>query len=67
LYLNPSGVLPDAAVITKGVRRENPFRERRVFDMTSFTGHAEVETKIEDDDDEEGAGMDKRHLEETEG
>jgi len=65
LYLNPSGVLPDAAVITKGVRRENPFRERRVFDTTGFDGHHEIETKLEEDDD--GAGIDKQHLEETEG
>lgn len=66
LYLNPSGVLPEAAVITKGVRRENPFRERRVFDMTSFTGQSEVETKLEEEMDE-GEGLDERHLEETEG
>jgi len=62
--LNQSGVLPDAAIIMKGLRRENPFRERRVFDTTSFTGHHEVE-KLEED--EEGVGIEKRHLEETEG
>ena len=61
-YLNPSGILPDAAVITTGIRRENPFRERKVFDTTGFTGHYEI--KIEED---QGAGIDKRHLEETEG
>jgi len=65
LYLNPSGVLPDVAVITKGVRRENPFRERKVFDTTSFTGHHEIEKNLVED--EEGAGIDKQHLEETEG
>jgi len=65
LYLNPSGILPDTAIITKGLRRENPFRERKIFDTTSFTGHHEIETKLEED--EEGVGIDKQHLEETEG
>ena len=63
LYLNPSGILPEAAVITKGIRRENSFRERRIFDMTSFTGQSEI--KLEEVDD--GEGLDERHLEETEG
>jgi hypothetical protein len=64
LYLNPSGVLPDSAIITKGIRRQNPFRERKVFDTTGFTGH-EIGTKLEDDD--EGAEIDGQNLEETEG
>lgn len=36
LYLNAEGVVPEAAVIKQGEKREQPFRERRRFDSTSF-------------------------------
>lgn len=71
LYLNPTGAVPEAAVIKQGQRRPNPFREKRVFDTTSFpsTGiksKLEVEeAEMEDTDEDEK--LDKRHLEETEG
>ncbi|KDR80648.1 hypothetical protein GALMADRAFT_241004 [Galerina marginata CBS 339.88] len=72
LYLNPTGAVPDAAVITKGVKRDNPFREKRVFDTTSFPSTGEIKKKLEEeadaeDEDEEDAVLDKRQLEETEG
>ena len=59
-------------MIGKGIRRSNPFREKRVFDTTSFPSAALVKKQLleevaegEDDDDE--ATLDKKHLAETEG
>jgi len=72
LYLNPTGAVPEAAVIVKGEKRFNPFREKRVFDTTSFPSNGEIKQKLEEEDDvdheeEEGSGMNKHQLEETEG
>lgn len=73
LYLNPTGAVPDAAVIVKGARRDNPFREKRVFDTTSFQSQADgnikkkLEEAEEDVDEGEEEVLDKRQLEETEG
>lgn len=68
LYLSPSGTIPDAAVIKKGMKRENPFKEKRVFDSTSFPD----KTKPEDDDGsdaevEDDLPINKRDLAEMEG
>ena len=65
LYLNSSGIIPPVAVIKKGERRENPFREKKKFDATSFSaddGKAEVVGE-----DEEETHIDKQYLAETEG
>ncbi|KXN92408.1 tRNA pseudouridine synthase 1 [Leucoagaricus sp. SymC.cos] len=43
LYLNPEGTIPEAAIIQKGERRENPFRERRIFDATNKKQLADTE------------------------
>ncbi|KAF8159540.1 pseudouridine synthase [Crassisporium funariophilum] len=70
LYLSPVGTIPDEAVITKGVRRDNPFREKRVFDATSFPDNGDIKKKLEETEDvdmEDDAPLDKRQLEETEG
>ncbi|PPQ67899.1 hypothetical protein CVT26_007099 [Gymnopilus dilepis] len=73
LYLNPTGAVPDASVIVKGTRRPNPFREKRVFDTTSFPAERDADIKkeleaAEDEVDEvEEEVLDKRQLEETEG
>ncbi|EKM81690.1 hypothetical protein AGABI1DRAFT_118781 [Agaricus bisporus var. burnettii JB137-S8] len=80
LYLNPEGIIPDVAIIKKGDKRENPFRERRVFDATSFSEGDHIKTKLqqaedgrgEDEDGEDGdsdreAKLDKKQLAETEG
>ena len=73
LYLNPTGAVPDASVIVKGTRRPNPFREKRVFDTTSFPAErdADIKKKLEEAEDEvdevEEEVLDKRQLEETEG
>lgn len=70
LYLNPSGAIPEDAVLVKGSRRDKPFRERRVFDTTGFTAQQEIKEKLEDESEvevEEDIQLDKRQLEETEG
>lgn len=71
LYLNPTGAIPAAAVIVKGEKRPNPFREKRVFDTTSFPSNGEIRRKLEEDDGdvemEENTHMSKHQLEETEG
>lgn len=69
LYLSPSGIIPDAAVIKKGMKRENPFKEKKVFDSTSFPDKNKVESsddnEVEDDDDD--LPINKRDLAEMEG
>ncbi|KAF9565823.1 tRNA pseudouridine synthase [Agrocybe pediades] len=74
LYLNPSGAVPDAAVIVKGARRENPFREKKIFDTTSFPENGGIRKKLEESEDvdmdaneEEEEVLDKKQLAETEG
>lgn len=65
LYLNPKGTIPPAAIIKKGERRENPFKEKKRFDATSFS--------VDDDkakapsDEEEELPINKRDLADTEG
>src|SRR6266511_1530058 len=49
LYLNPTGILPDLAIIKRGIRRENPFKERRIFDTTSFDNRSEM-MRLEEED-----------------
>ncbi|KAF8817434.1 pseudouridine synthase [Phlegmacium glaucopus] len=66
LYLSPSGTIPDAAIIKKGLKRENPFKEKRVFDSTSFPD----KNKLEDESDgevEDDLPTNKRDLAEMEG
>jgi len=62
--------VPDAAVITKGVRRDAPFREKRIFDTTSFTPDSDSKNRLKEDiesDSEDEAVLNKRNLEEMEG
>ncbi|KAL7280704.1 hypothetical protein ACG7TL_005644 [Trametes sanguinea] len=35
-YLNPKGIIPQSAVIKRGEFRNNPFREKKRYDATSF-------------------------------
>lgn len=68
LYLNPRGIIPTAAVIKKG--RENPFRERRLFDFTSFAIDGNIKTKEqggEDDGESEDIEVDNRNSIDAEG
>ncbi|KAJ7312387.1 pseudouridine synthase [Mycena albidolilacea] len=62
LYLNPKGTIPTAAVI-KDRHRDNPFKEKRLFDATSFPEQG-VEMEEEDEDEVE---IDKQTRIETEG
>ena len=63
LYFNPKGTIPDVAVIHKGVRRENPFREKKKFNTTGFlTGDTEAKARLQEEEDEEEALDDKHEL-----
>jgi len=74
LFLNPEGTIPEEAIIKKGERREHPFRERRIFDATSFSEGENIKAKlqkaeegvVEEEEDEE-TKLDKKQLAETEG
>jgi tRNA pseudouridine38-40 synthase len=65
LYLNPKGIIPAVAVIKKGDRRDNPFKEKRKFDLTSFPD--KQGTSIIDDDEETESKLNKSRLEDMEG
>lgn len=65
LYFNPKGTIPEAAVIQKGVKRENPFREKKKFNTTGFLAadNRSRENLIqEDEEDEDDVLNDKRGL-----
>ncbi|KAF8268812.1 pseudouridine synthase [Lactarius quietus] len=68
LYLNPRGIIPAAAVLKKSERRKNPFRERKRFDATDFPATSKIEAdEQEEDEEEQGANMDKAELADMEG
>ncbi|KAI0089927.1 pseudouridine synthase [Irpex rosettiformis] len=76
LYLNPRGVIPDIAIIKRGEKRINPFREKKRFDATTFPAGTDVgklmaneeEKDVEEDLEEEGdRKLDKKRLAEMEG
>lgn len=75
MWLNRDGKVPQECVIIKGQRRNNPFREKRVFDTTSFPSAAivkrqlleEAEAADEEEEEEEEELLDQKHLAETEG
>ncbi|KAG6832259.1 hypothetical protein H0H87_002155 [Tephrocybe sp. NHM501043] len=66
LYLNPKGTIPPSAIIKKNERRENPFREKKRFDATSFSMDDEA-AKAEGDEDEDETTISKKDLADTEG
>ena len=68
LYLSPSGTIPDAAVIKKGMKREKPFKEKKVFDSTSFPDSRNKLVEDEEaDDDDDDLPINKRDLAEMDG
>ncbi|TFK75003.1 pseudouridine synthase [Pluteus cervinus] len=67
LYLNPRGIIPEIAKIKKDQRRENPFRERKLFNCTSFTTEGQLTEKSLDDGEESDTAIEKRTLLDTEG
>ena len=66
LYLNPTGAVPEAAVIKWGQKRANPFRENRMFNATSFPAKGSKQLQEEAESDEE-AVLTKAQLAEAEG
>lgn len=67
LYLNPTGTIAAAAVIKKGERRENPFREKRLFDATSFPANRGIQKVQEELEEDEEMVISKKDLAEMEG
>ncbi|KAF5350251.1 hypothetical protein D9758_007854 [Tetrapyrgos nigripes] len=71
LYLNPLGTIPPASIIQKGTQRENPFREHRRFNLTSFAADDKTKMKATDPDDMQDVDVDhplnKKQMEEAEG
>lgn len=63
LYLNPKGTIPPAAVI-KDKHRKHAFKEKRLFDATSFP---EMKQSLDAEEAEEEEEVDKRTRVETEG
>lgn len=65
------GIVPDEAVVKRGVTRSNAFREKRRFDATEFgtdePALALVDDADEVDEEKEVQGMGKKELEEAEG
>lgn len=70
LYLNSAGTIPGEAIITKGEKRANSFKERREFDRTNFAASDDTKIAIDVeeavDEDAEDAVVEGK-LEETEG
>ncbi|PIL24877.1 hypothetical protein GSI_12764 [Ganoderma sinense ZZ0214-1] len=71
-YLNPKGVIPASAVIKRGEYRNNPFREKKRFDATSFPAgtsgvNALTIEEEESSEDEETLPLDKEELADLEG
>ncbi len=67
LYLNPKAVVPTTAVIKRGERRDNPFRERKKFDATTFPGGEAKMLYAEEEEEEEEEIFDKKRLADMEG
>ncbi|KAI0676070.1 pseudouridine synthase [Trametes maxima] len=70
-YLNPKGIVPQSAVVKRGEFRNNPFREKKRYDATSFpaggAGAAAVEEEESSEDEEAHLPLDKEELADLEG
>lgn len=53
LYLNSEGTVPVEAMFKKGERRNNPFKERRQFDRTSFALDDQTKLAVDTEEDED--------------
>ena len=71
LWLNPTGKIPEEAIIQLGVKRAQPFRERKRFDATSFpeTGREKMADVADEEDAEadDEVKLNKAQMEELEG
>ena len=55
-------------MVKRSERRKNPFREKRRFDVTDFSGNSKVEVdRTDDDGEEQDVVMDKAELVDMEG
>ena len=62
-YLNARGVIPDrAALPPKGQARQNPFREKRKFDLTDYSA-AQLSEVMRENEDDGAEGQDEEELE----
>ncbi|OSD05463.1 tRNA pseudouridine synthase [Trametes coccinea BRFM310] len=74
-YLNPKGIIPQSAVIKRGEFRNNPFREKKRYDATSFpaggAGDAAAPGSLEgeesSEEEETQLPLDKEELADLEG
>jgi tRNA pseudouridine38-40 synthase len=68
-YLNPKGIIPPMAVIKKGQKRDNPFKEKKRFDASSFpvAKGGQADTEGPDGDDDEESTLDRKQLADMEG
>ncbi|TRM65503.1 pseudouridine synthase [Schizophyllum amplum] len=67
LYLNPKGTVPTVAALKPGTPRENPFREKRRFNMTTFDEPSKDESEDEEVETPLAKGAKGAKLAETEG
>ena len=67
LYLNTEGIIPDAAVLKKGEKRSNPFREKKRFDSTHFPKGVDSAAAIDDDECGDENPLLAENLADTEG
>ncbi|KAF8623033.1 hypothetical protein AX15_006545 [Amanita polypyramis BW_CC] len=68
LYFNPKGIIPDEAVIQKGIKRDNPFREKKKFNTTGFpVGDSKAKARLQEEEDEEERLDDKQESDDSEG
>jgi tRNA pseudouridine38-40 synthase len=67
LYLNPKGIIPPAAVIKKGEKRANPFKDKKRFNATGFIELKEGHTEGQSEEEVEEEVMGRSCLAETEG
>lgn len=66
-YLNPKGNIPASAVIKKGERRANPFREKKKFDTTEYAEKGKIEMDEGPEEEAEEETFDKKVLVDMEG
>ena len=68
LYFNPKGIIPDVAVIQKGAKRDNPFREKKKFNTTGFPiRDSGTKARLQEEEEGEDDVDDEQELPEAEG
>lgn len=65
--MNPKGIIPPAAVIKKGEKRANAFKDKKRFDATGFVDLKEGHAEGQSEEEVEEEVMDKSRLADTEG